>query len=461
MKKTKRPAGPKQVAGSQLAVTRPNVAGIDIGSSEVFVCGPEQPDGTRELRSFATTTQQIHDCVDWLKGQKVESAAMESTGVYWIPVMEIFESRGMETLLVDTRPLSRVPGRKTDVVDAQWIQTLHSHGLLQGSYRPGEEIAELRTIVRQKAALVHEQSDWVRRMQKSLDQMNVRVHHAVKDLQGVTGMKIIRAIVGGERDPLVLAGLREPNCSRSEREIAEFLTGHWRSNHLFNLGQSLLMYDAIGQRIEAHEREIQRRMERLTPPGRDSLEAPALANPAKQAAMKRRAQEEKRQKLYRMAGADLTTIDGVGVETAEVVISEYGIDLSKFATEKEFVSHVKLAPHRPVSGGKVLKKKRGRRQGTRTAEALRNAATAVRLSRSALGAYYRRIARRKDSATAVFATARKMASLIYRMLRWGQAYVDAGQEAYERQYEALRLRTLTSTAAQLGYGLIKTPAVSG
>jgi|SRR5271169_422870 len=475
MKKTKRPAtgtqdggnrkdgqaaSPKQVPGSQLAALRPNVAGIDIGSSEMFVCGPEQPDGTRELRAFATTTQQIHDCVDWLRQQNVESAAMESTGVYWIPVLEILESGGIETLLVDTRPLSRVPGRKTDVVDAQWIQTLHSHGLLQGSYRPDEEISELRTIVRQKAALVREQADWVRRMQKSLDQMNVRVHHAVKDLQGVTGMRIIRAIVDGERNPLVLAGLRAPNCSRSEREIAEFLTGHWRSNHLFNLGQSLLMYDAIGQRIEAHEREIQRRLESLTPPGRDSLDAPPLANPGKQAAMKRRDQEEKRQKLYRMAGVDLTTIDGVGVETAEVVISEYGVDLSTFATEKEFVSHVKLAPHRPVSGGKVLKKKRGRQKGTRTAEALRNAATAVRLSRSALGAYYRRMARRKDAAIAVFATARKIGSLIYRMLRWGQAYVDAGQEAYDRHYDAVRLRTLSSTAAQMGYQLIKTEAVS-
>jgi len=463
MKKNKRPAvsKSKQVAGSQLGVTRSNVAGIDIGSSEMFVCGPEQPDGTRELRSFATTTQQIHDCVDWLRQQKVESAAMESTGVYWIPVMEILESRGIETLLVDTRPLSRVPGRKTDVADAQWIQTLHSHGLLQGSYRPGEAISELRTIVRQKASLVREQSDWVRRMQKSLDQMNVRVHHAVKDLQGVTGMRIIRAIVGGERDPLVLAGLREPNCSHSEQKIAEFLRGHWRSSHLFNLEQSLLMYDAIGQRMEAHEKEIQRRMQCLTPPGRESVEAPPPANRGKQAAMKRRGQEEKRQKLYRMVGADLTTIDGVGVETAEVVISEYGIDLSKFATEGEFISHLKLAPYRPVSGGKVLKKKRGRQQGTRTAEALRNAATAVRLSRSALGAYYRRMARRKDGSIAVFATARKIGSLIYRMLRWGQAYVDIGQEAYERHYEAVRLRTMASTAAQMGYTLTKNEAASG
>jgi transposase len=455
MKKLKRSASPKQDQGSQLPAIQPNVAGIDIGSREMYVCGPAQSDGTREMCTFATTTREIQACVAWLKQQKVQSVAMESTGVYWIPVLEILESSGLETLLVDTRPLSRVAGRKTDAEDCQWIQTLHSHGLLQSSYRPSEEISELRTIVRQKAVLVREQADWVRRMHKCLDQMNVRVHHAVSDTQGVTGMAIIRAIGGGERDPSKLAKLRDPGCRHSEKEIAEFLTGHWRSNHLFNLEQSLLMYDGIAERIAAHEKEIQQRMERLTPQERKDTQAPPLANREKRKAMKRRDQEGKRQKLYRMVGADLTTIDGVGVETAEVIVSEYGVNVSKFGTEKEFVSHLKLAPHRPVSGGKVLKKRRPQQKSTRTAEALRNAATAVRNSRSALGAYFRRMARRKDSSIAVFATARKIATLVYRMLRWGQQYVDIGQEAYDKQYEAVRLRAVTTTAAQLGYRLVK------
>lgn len=434
---------------------QPNVAGIDIGSREMYVCGPPQEDGRREIRAFATTTQQIQACVGWLKQQRVQSVAMESTGVYWIPVLEILESSGLETLLVDTRPLSRVPGRKTDVEDCQWIQTLHSHGLLQSSYRPGEEISQLRTIVRQKAVLVREQADWVRRMQKCLDQMNVRVHHAVSDMQGATGKAIVRAIVAGERDAHKLAKLRDPGCRHSEKEIAEFLSGHWRSDHLFNLKQSLLMYDGIAERIAAHEQEIQQRMEGLTPVHRKDAEAPALANPEKRKAMKRRDEEGRRQTLYRMVGADLTTIDGVGVETAEVIVSEYGVNVSKFSTEKEFVSHLKLAPHRPVSGGKVIKKRRQKQKGTRTAEALRNAASALKQSHSALGAYYRRLARRKDSSLAVFATARKLATLVYRMLRWGQKYVDIGQDAYERQYQAVRLRSITSTAAQLGYQLVK------
>jgi transposase len=455
MKKQKRSATVKQDPGGKLPAIQPNVAGIDIGSREMYVCGPPQADGKREIRAYSTTTRQIQDCVVWLKQQRVQSVAMESTGVYWIPVLEILESSGLETLLVDTRPLSRVPGRKTDAEDCQWIQTLHSHGLLQSSYRPSEEISQIRTIVRQKAALVREQADWVRRMHKCLDQMNVRVHHAVSDTQGVTGMAILRAIVDGERDPGKLAKLRDPGCRHSEAEIAEFLTGHWRSDHLFNLKQSLLMYEAIAERIAAHEQEIQQRMERLAPRERKDAQAPPLANREKRKAMKRRDQEGKRQTLYRMVGADLTTIDGVGVETAEVIVSEYGVDVSKFRTEKEFVSHLKLAPHRPVSGGKVLKKPRRQQKGTRTAEALRNAATALRNSRSALGAYYRRLARRKDSSIAVFATARKIGTLVYRMLRWGQKYVDIGQEAYERQYQAVRLRSVTTTAAQLGYRLVK------
>jgi transposase len=308
--------------------------------------------------------------------------------------------------------------------------------------------------------LVREQADWVRRMHKCLDQVNVRVHHAVKDTQGTTGMAILRAIVEGERDPRKLAKLRDPRCRNSEEQIAAFLTGHWRADHLFNLQQSLKMYDSIGERIAAYEQEIQHRMKQLTPAGRQDTEAPPLNNPEKRKAIKRRDQEGKRQTLYRMVGADLTTIDGVGVETAEVIISEYGVDLSKFPSEEEFVSHLQLAPRRPVSGGKVLKKQRQKPKGTRTAEALRNAATAVRNSRSALGAYFRRIAIRKDRNVAVFATARKIATLVYRMLRWGQKYLDIGQAAAEQHYQAIRLRSLKTTAAQLGYNLVQREASS-
>lgn len=459
MKKSKR-AATKVDEGSKLSVIQSDVAGIDIGSREMYVCGPADPQGGRQMRVFATTTEQIEKCVVWLKQQQVRSVAMESTGVYWIPILEIMESRGLEVLLVDTRPLSRVPGRKTDVEDCQWLQTLHSHGLLRGAYRPSEQISELRTIVRQKSVLVRQQADWIRRMHKCLDQMNVRVHHAVKDTQGATGMAMLRAIVAGERDPRNLAKLRDRGCQKSEAEMVEQLTGNWRSDHLFNLKQHMSMYDTVASQIEAYEKELQRRMQQITPASRKDVAAPPLAKAEKRKTMKRRGQEEKRQELYRVLGADLTTIDGIGVETAEVILSEYGTELSKFATEAEFVKHVGLAPHRPVSGGKVLKNKRKKQKGTRTAEVLRNAASSLKNSRSALGAYCRRIARRKDASVAIFATARKLGALVYRMLRFGQPYVDVGQAAYEQRYEEMRLRTLKSTANQLGYNLIPQEAVS-
>lgn len=440
-----------------LPAMRPQVAGIDIGSRQMHVCAPSAGDEQAEpvqVRVFATTTAAIEDCGRWLKELGVESIAMESTGVYWIPVLEILESAGFEVLLVDTRPLSRVPGRKTDMSDCQWIQNLHRCGLLKGSFRPQEAIVQLRSLVRQKAVLVAEQADWVRRLQKCLDQMNVRVHHAVADTQGMTGMAIVRAIVAGERNPRRLAELRDARCHKSEEQIAALLQGHWRADHLFNLEQGLKLYDALGERITAYEQEIEKRMQELTPPAAASQTAPPLPNAARMKALKRRQQLQRRQTLFRLAAADLTSIDGIGVETAEVLISEYGVDLRCFPDEHHFIAHLQLAPRQAISGGKPLHKRRGRSARTRAGHALRMAATALRNSRTALGAYYRRLARTKSASIAVFATARKLAALVFRLLRWGQAYVDEGQQAYEQRYRAARLRSLAETAAQFGYQII-------
>jgi hypothetical protein len=363
-------------------------------------------------------------------------------------------------LLIDTRPLSRVPGRKTDVSDCRWIQTVHSHGLLQGSYRPSQQISQIRILVRHKAVLVAEQSDWMRRMQKSLDQLNVRVHQTVSNVNSTTGMALLRAIVAGERDPDKLAQFRDPRCHKSQAEIAALLTGHWRSDHLFNLQHSLKIYDTLADQIAAYEAELQRRMEQLSPPERAQQQAPPLVNRERSKAMKRRQEEPRRQTLFRMVGSDLTSIDGIGVETAEVLVSEYGLDLHRFASEKQFVAHLQLAPRQAVSGGKPLRKRGGKTKGTRAGQALRMAATTVQRGATALGAYYRRIARSKGASVAVFATARKLATLAYRMLRWGQAYVDQGQQAYENRFSQSRIRAMSSTAQQLGYQLIKTEPVS-
>jgi len=293
-------------------------------------------------------------------------------------------------------------------------------------------------------------------MQKSLDQMNVRVHRAVSDMDGVTGMAILRAIVAGERDSRKPAKLRDRRCRKSEEEIAEQLSGHWREDHLFSLEQSLKMYDAIQQRIAAYDGEILRRLAAMQPEEFREQPAPKVNNPEKAKAFQKRGEEPMREALYRMSGVDLTSIDAIGVETVQVVLSEYGPDLSRFPTEKEFVSHVTLAPRRPMSGGKPVRKKKRNTASTRVAGALRMAALSLRNGSTALGAYYRKIARRIGGDVAVFATARKLATLIYRLLRWGQPYVDEGAEAYERRYREGRISVLKTKAKELGYELVQT-----
>ena len=438
-----------------LPVIRASVAGIDLGSERHWVCAATRDRSARDVASFGATTAELRRMAEWLKIRQVESVAMESTGVYWIAPHEVLEGQGLQVLLVDTRQLARVPGRdkKTDPTDCEWIQRLHSCGLLRGSFRPKEAVCMLRTLVRDKANLVAESGDWLRRMQKSLDQMNVRVHRAVSDIDGVTGMAILRAIAGGERDAQKLAKFRNARCSKTEQEIAEQLNGHWREDHVFSLQQGLKMYDAVQERIVAYEQEILRRLGEMEADEPPQPTAPPLQNTNKAKAIKKRGQEAKRQALYRMSGVDMTQIDAVGVETVEVVLSEYGPDLSRFPTEKQFVSHVTLAPRVPQSGAKPVKKKKRNSASTRVAAALRMAALSLRHSQTALGSYYRRIAQRCGGDIAVFANARKLATLIYRLLRWGQPYVDEGAAAYENRYRQHRIARLAATAKQLGYQL--------
>ena len=438
-----------------LPLMKADVAGMDIGSETHWVCAPTRDGSGREIGDFGATTPELIRMAEWLKARQVESVAMESTGVYWIAPHEVLEAHGLKVLLVDTRQLSQVPGRdkKTDPTDCEWIQRLHSCGLLRGSFRPAEEICMLRTLVRDKATLVAESGDWVRRMQKSLDQMNVRVHRAVSDISGTTGMAIIRAIAEGERDARNLAQLRDPHCHKSEEEIAEQLTGHWREDHLFSLCQALKMYEAMVERISAYEKEILRKLGEMEQEEQGGKNAPPLKNTNKAKMIKKRGQEQKRQALYRMSGVDGTQIDAIGVETVEVIVSEYGPDLSRFPSEEQFVSHATLAPRVAKSGGKPVKKKKRNSASTRVATALRMAAQSLRHSDTALGAYYRNTARRKGPGIATFAAARKIATFIYRLLRWGQPYVDEGAEAYEKRYQKQRFAGLASRAKQLGYQL--------
>lgn len=457
-----RTKNPRKTSPLSLPAMQPTVAGIDIGSSQHWVAGPPKEGVDPCVRVFGTTTPDLIALVDWLHAQGVTSAAMESTSVYWIPLYELLESRGIEPVLVNARHLHNVPGRKTDFQDCQWLQLLHSRGLLRGSFRPVEAIARLRALQRQMANLVTERTRCVQWMQKALDQMNVQVHRAVTDLTGKTGMAIVRAIVAGERDATRLAAHRDVRCHKSVQEIARCLTGTWREEHLFNLTHALQLYDTVDHMITSYETQLLQQIEVLQPPDRKDQELSRHPNPAKEKTIRAQGSQQLRTTLWRFAGVDLTRIDGVGPDAAKVILTEAGTDVSAFPSENHFVSWLRLCPRTPISGGKPLKKRRNALGSNRIAGVLRMAAASLCRSKTALGAAYRRIARHKGAGVAVFATARQLALLVYRMLRYGQDYVDIGEKAYDLRFQHRREASLKEMARSLGYDLIKEdPVLAG
>ena len=445
----------KAVRLHELPVFRPHAAGIDLASTEHWVCCPSADGSEPNVRKFGTTTPELKRLLAWLREEGIETVAMESTHVYWIPLYELLESAGIEACLVNARQMHNVPGRKTDMADCQWLQLLHSRGLLRGSFRPGEAITKLRAMHRQLGNLVEVRTQFMLWMQQSLDQMNVQVHRAVTDMSGETGMRIVRAIVGGERDPRKLAALRHGGCKKSLEEFEACLTGTWRDEHLYNLEAALGMYDEVQERIAAYERDLLQELEALQPEERREAEPPPHPNPRKERALNAKGQGAQRRTLWRVTGVDLTRIDGISVGTARTVVTEVGLDLSAFPDEHHFASWLRLVPRTAVSGGKPLKGKLTNGTGsTRVAKALRMAAVSLQHSKSALGAEFRRIARRKGYSVAVFAIARKLATLVYRALRYGQEYLDIGEKAYEERYQRRSVANLAARAAHLGYELV-------
>ncbi|HTR07397.1 MAG TPA: IS110 family transposase [Paraburkholderia sp.] len=431
-----------------MSITHPNAAGIDIGSASHFVAVPADRDD-ETVREFASFTADLNAMADWLKACRIDTIAMESTGVYWIPVFELLESRGFTVMLINARHVRNVSGRKSDVLDCQWIQQLMTYGLLRGAFRPADQVCVLRSLWRQRGMLLRSQSRHVQHMQKALTQMNVQLANVISDVVGVTGQKILRAIVAGERDGHALAGMKDARIRASVDEIAKSLQGNWRAEHLFALRQAVDAFDFIGTQLAECDREIEQQLQRLqTREGEPAR--------GKQRGRTRNAPKfDLRTQLFRMCGVDLTRIDGIDVTTALAVISEIGADMSRFPSAAHFASWLGLCPGTRITGGKVMSGKT-MRCANRAAQALRLAATALRTSQSALGAYFRRMCSRMDKPKAITAVAHKLARLIYTMLTKGEEYTDQGQDYYEERYRERVLRQLSQRAQKLGMKLVAT-----
>jgi transposase len=446
MNKSKR----KSSRATDFPIIHPCAAGIDVGSQfHVAAVPPDRdPEPVRTFRSF---TGDLHALAAWLEKVGVTTIAMESTSVYWIPAFEILEAKGFEVFLVNARDAKQVPGRKTDVNDAQWLQKLHEYGLLRASFRPRQHIVALRSYVRQRERLLELCAQHIQHMQKALMEMNVQLHHVVADITGVTGMKIIRAIVAGERDASELAKHRDIHCKQPADIIRDALIGHYQAEHIFALTQAVEFYDFCHAQIATCDQKIEAALKEL----QAQVEPPAVPMQAAGQRKKPRQNDfsfDVRSALYQLLGLDPTQIHGLGPYLALKLVAECGTDMSRWPSAKHFTSWLCLAPGNKISGGKVLSSKT-RRSSSRAAAALRLAATAVGKTETALGAFYRRLSSRIGKAKAVTATARKIAVLFYNALRHGMSYVDPGATYYEDRYRQRVLQGLRRRAASLGYVL--------
>lgn len=453
MKHNRRQApGPRSVSPSVLERINADVAGIDCGAAEHYVAVPTDRD-PQPVQSFRTFTPDLQRLADWLTACGVKSVAMEATGVYWIPLYELLEARGLEVLLVNARHVKHVPGRKSDVADCEWLRELHSVGLLRGSFRPTAPIVALRAYLRHRQTLIESAGIYTQRMQKALVQMNLQLPTVISDITGVTGQRILRDLVAGQRDPAQLAQHRDRRCRASEAEIIAALTGSYRPEHLFVLQQNLELFDTCQTQLAACDRVIETHVQTLT-----ASVAPApTALPAPRVTTKPRDNEPRfdiRTPLHQLTGGyDLTQLDGIGSYTALKLLAEIGTDMGRWATEKHFTSWLTLAPKNKISGGRVLSS-RTQPSANRAAAILRMAAMSLSRTQTTLGAFYRRLAARVGKAQANTATARKLAILVYRTLKGDLVYTDAGAAAYDQQQRSRTLRRLRQRAATLGYELV-------
>lgn len=440
-----------------LRITHPYAAGIDIGSREHYVAVPAGRD-KKTVRSFRAYTEGLEEMVQWLKECKITTVAMEATGVYWIPVFQALEEAGFEVLLVDAYSVKHVPGRKSDVLDCQWIQELHTYGLLRGAFRPEDQICRIRTLQRHRKGLVENSSMLVQHMQKALNQMNLHLHHVLSNIVGESGLRMLDAILAEERDPKVLAGMADRRVKKSPAEIEAALKGNYRQEHLFVLRQALKSYRHMQEQIAECDQAIVAQLEAVSD---RKLEKPVQAlvadgaEPAPKRKVPRSAQERTwQEQLLRIVGVDLTQVPGLGVLAVLTILSEIGTNMSKWRNEKAFASWLGLCPNHKISGGRILSA-RTRPVVCRTADILRMAATALGKTDTPLGAFYRRKKAQLGAPKATTATARKLACLIYRLIRDAQEYQPESGRVYELRFQQQTISSLRKRAAKLGYDLVE------
>jgi transposase len=435
MRKKKSKAS-KSVQLQGLPLIHPHAAGIDVGAKEHVVAVPCDRD-PQPVRTFQAFTPDLHELAAWLKRCRIETVALESTGIYWISLYEVLEQHGFEVRVVNARHVKNVPGRtKTDVLDCQWIQKLHSFGLLKGSFRPDQQIRKLRTYMRLRDTLVVERTQAIHHMQKALFEMNVQLSNVLSDIAGESGLRIIEAILAAERDPEQLAALCGTRIKASRQTVAKSLHGNWDEALLFCLKTALETYRFSQNRIQDCDHCIERQLAEFETRAQ-------LPN----------AGQNLQSQLHRVCGVDLTKIPGIKEQAAQIIISELGLDMSPWNTEKQFSSFLGLCPNNLITGGKILRRTT-RKVYNRAADTLRLCAQSLTHSKSALGAKYRRLRARLGAPKAIVAMAHHLARLVYRMLRYGEKYVEKGIEHYEQKFRLQRIKWLKKEAQSLNLQLV-------
>lgn len=448
---------PNSTSDSTWPILNVNAAGLDIGSTEIWVAVPADRE-TQPVRTFGTFTPDLHILAAWLKACQIETVVLESTGVYWIPVYEILDAQGLHVAVVNARHVKNVPGRKTDEKDCQWWQRLHTYGLLSASFRPDAEIVALRAYLRHRASLLEHRAAHIQHMQKALLQMNVQLTQVLSDITGETGLAIIRKILAGDRDPVALAQLRDPRCEHSTDEIAKALTGNYRPEHVFALKQALALFDFYTPQVRECDTEIEMLFS-VMKPRHDQDDLPPLEPSDKRDSHSKNAPTyDARTLLYQLVGVDLVAISGLNASTVQTILSEIGTDMRKWPTVKHFCAWLGLAPHHDISGGKVLRS-RILKTHNRAGQAFRLAAqSASRSPRTGYGAFYRRMRGRLGPAQAIVATAHRIARAFYHMLKYRESFHDLSAVEYEQRAREREIANLSKKAKRLGLTLVEQPA---